>query len=390
MSSSTPALTTKSLLRIVARDVGVLLGLFLALELVLRLVAPQPVQRLLQGVYATDPTYGLTFAAGTSTVANNGFGDHVFAINSFQARDSEHGPKQPGELRILVVGDSFSENQAVDVDKLYANVLEAELGKRLPGQRVTVINAGMAGWGLWQYYTYLDQWLAKIEPDLVVLSIGITGDFVFDAVQPAAAGMALYHGQPVWPGGGWQRKAKFWAWYGVKLLDQYSHAFVALRVASYWPSLWLRVGSTPRLTALVLDNALADKVREPTTQALKVLVKKAGSGGAKVAVLSVPMRYEALPEAQQERIQWENPDLTRLDFNRPTRLLAELTAAAQVPLCDPRKGLAAATEPTYFPRFDHWNEAGNRVVAQTLLGCLERDGLLPAGQAPVGQIPAGR
>lgn len=376
MSTSSPALTTRNLLRIAARDVGVLLGIFLLAEVVLRLVAPQPVQRLLEGVYAVDPKFGLTFAAGTATVANNGFGDHVFSINSFQARDTEHGPKQPGELRILVVGDSFSENQAVDADKLYANVLEAELGKRRAGQRVTVINAGMAGWGIWQYHAYLDQWLAKIQPDVVVLAIGITGDFVYHSQQPESVGMELYHGQPAWPGG-LERKAKFWAWYGVKLLDQYSHAFVALRVASYWPSLWLRVGSTPRLTALVLDNALADKVRAPTTQALQVLVNKAKSGGAKVAVLSVPMRYEALAEAQQERIQWENPDLTRLDFNRPTQLLAELTAAAQVPLCDPRAALAAATEPTYFPRFEHWNIAGNRVVAQALLACLERDGVVP-------------
>lgn len=378
MSTSAPALKTSTLLRIVARDLGVLLGLFLVGELALRLVAPQPVQRLLEGVYAVDPKYGLTFAAGSSTVANNGFGDHAFSINSFEGRDTEHGPKQPGELRILVVGDSFSENQAVDVDKLYANVLEAELGKRRPGQRVTVVNAGMAGWGIWQYHAYLEKWLAKIQPDVVVLSIGMTGDFVFDAAQPQAPGMALYHGQPVWPGGGIERKAKFWVWYAVKMVDQYSHAFVALRVAAFWPSLWLRVGSTPRLTALVLDNSLSDKVRQPTTQALKVLVAKASSGGAKVAVLSVPMRYEALPEAQQERIQWENPDVTKLDFDRPTRLLAELAAAVQVPLCDPRKALAEATEPTYFPRFDHWNEAGNRIVAQTLLGCLERDRLLPA------------
>lgn len=378
MATADSALTSKTLLRIVARDLGVLLGLLLIAELVLRLVAPQPVQRLLEGVYAVDPKFGLTFAAGTSTVANNGFGDHVFAINSVEARDTEHGPKQPGEFRVLVVGDSFSENQAVDADKLYANVLEAELAKRSPGQRVTVINAGMAGWGIWQYHTYLDKWLAKIQPDLVVLSIGITGDFMVDATQPGPAGMALYHGQPVWPGGGLERKVKFWAWYGVKMLDQHSHAFVALRQAAFWPSLWLRVGSTPRLTALVLDNELADKVRGPTTQALKVLVNKAGSTGAKVAVLSVPMRYEALPEAQQERIQWENPDVTKLDFDRPTRLLAEVAAAVRVPLCDPRKALAAATEPTYFPRFDHWNEAGNRVVAQVLLGCLEREGLVAA------------
>ena len=376
MSTSAPALKAKTLLRIVALDLGVLLSVFIVAELLLRLLAPQPVQRLLEGVYATDPKFGLTFAAGTSTVANNGFGDHTFAINSFQARDTEHGPKQPGELRILVLGDSFSENQAMDVDKLYANVLEAELGKRRPGQRVTVVNAGMAGWGIWQYHAYLEQWLAKIAPDVVVLSIGITGDFVYDSKQPESAGMELYHGQPVWPGGGWQRKAKFWAWYGVKLLDQHSHAFVALRQAAYWPSLWLRVGSTPRLTALVLDNALADKVRGPTTEALKVLVNKAKSGGAKVAVLSVPMRYEALADAQQERIQWENPDLTRLDFDRPTRLLAELTTAVQVPLCDPRKALAAASEPTYFPRFEHWNDAGNRLVAHALLQCLEQGGLI--------------
>lgn len=101
-------------------------------------------------------------------------------MNSLGMRGPDIGPKQAGEQRVLVLGDSYMWGQGVVDDA----TVPARLGQMLrqKGRVVTVGNAGMFGtcpreWG----YT-LERHRDAFEPDLVV-AVMYVGNDVLDAIM---------------------------------------------------------------------------------------------------------------------------------------------------------------------------------------------------------------
>jgi hypothetical protein len=75
----------------------------------------------------------------------------------------------PGNLRIAVLGDSFTSGEAVSPDKKFTGVWEAKLSEKfLP--RVEVINFGVGGTGTWQQLQRFHTKAKKYKPDLTVLA----------------------------------------------------------------------------------------------------------------------------------------------------------------------------------------------------------------------------
>jgi lysophospholipase L1-like esterase len=95
--------------------------------------------------------------------------------NSLGFRDLEFAvQKQPGEFRVLALGDSFTYGQGVRLDLTWPQVLEARLRAEHSGP-VEVINAGFAcGPGVNSPDGY-DRWLAsdglQFAPDLVIVGL---------------------------------------------------------------------------------------------------------------------------------------------------------------------------------------------------------------------------
>ena len=363
--------------RTVAVDLALLIAAFLVAEGLLRLLAPQPLHTLLRNVYEVRED-GFRYRPGAEALCNNGYGDHHFAINSWGARDREYGPQQPGEWRLLCLGDSFSDNQALEVDEIYPNVLEARLNAERPeAKAVSVVNGGMAGWGLWDYHDYLMEMLARIRPDVVVVAVGAAGDLVKSARHPPPVAVTLRTGLPVSANASLAARIKWGLWYGNQLLKDHSHAYVALRRLTYYPGLWLGVTKVPRFSHLITDPAAAARVVEPTTTLLRQIKAVCEAHSVRLVILNVPRIYEVDADARRMKIELERPDLTQFDITRPARLLRAIATEVGIPLCDPTTDLAIAPEPTYFPEFAHWNIEGNRVVADGLRHLLAAEGLLP-------------
>jgi lysophospholipase L1-like esterase len=94
-------------------------------------------------------------------------------INSLGFRDDEFVvDKQPGELRVLALGDSFTQGQGVQLADSWPQVLERELA-RLHAGPVQVINGGFAT-GHHSPDGY-DAWMASdgllLHPDLVIVGL---------------------------------------------------------------------------------------------------------------------------------------------------------------------------------------------------------------------------
>ncbi|MCC6793485.1 MAG: hypothetical protein IT366_00085 [Candidatus Hydrogenedentes bacterium] len=86
-------------------------------------------------------------------------------------RDREFGPKEDGEIRVLLLGDSFTFGWGLEIDQTIGRQLETMLNASGSAKRFTVINAGVDGYGPWQERIRLHKIGLALEPDIVVLQL---------------------------------------------------------------------------------------------------------------------------------------------------------------------------------------------------------------------------
>jgi hypothetical protein len=108
-------------------------------------------------------------------------------MNSHGLRDREYDyEKPPGTVRILALGDSFTEAFQFDLERTWTKLLEERLNGRGDGRRYEVINAGRSGMATtheWLFYSHEGK---KYDPDLVLL-LFIVNDFQENSKKLALA-----------------------------------------------------------------------------------------------------------------------------------------------------------------------------------------------------------
>ncbi len=117
-----------------------------------------------------DPLTGWSHVPRTSGRLNLGGPDAgIVRINSLGFRGREVTPrKDPGVVRVLVVGDSFVFGVGVDEEHLFVNRLEARL-RDLTGVPHEVVNLGVVGFSTDQEYLLLRERGLALAPDVVLL-----------------------------------------------------------------------------------------------------------------------------------------------------------------------------------------------------------------------------
>lgn len=87
-------------------------------------------------------------------------------------------PKQPGELRVIVLGDSMTVSAGVDFGAIYTSLLEKRLRSARPGLRV--INLAVGGYNLEQYALVLQEVGLALHPDFILIGLCADNDFAVD------------------------------------------------------------------------------------------------------------------------------------------------------------------------------------------------------------------
>ncbi len=87
--------------------------------------------------------------------------------------------KDTNEIRLLTLGDSFTEGDGCDFDSSYPKVLSTLLQKEFPNLKVNVMNAGASGSDPWFEYKKFNDLLLKYKPDIVLYTNG-SNDMLFD------------------------------------------------------------------------------------------------------------------------------------------------------------------------------------------------------------------
>jgi tetratricopeptide (TPR) repeat protein len=97
----------------------------------------------------------------------------LVAVNSKGFSGPELGPKQPGELRVLFLGDSTPLGIGLaDWRQSFVFQLEELLRDSLPDVHVRIINAATAGYSSWQCRRLLELRGDELQPDIVVCYFG--------------------------------------------------------------------------------------------------------------------------------------------------------------------------------------------------------------------------
>ena len=168
-----------------SRNLALLLGALavalLAAEGIVRLVAPQRLAPAFvfdsaDTVHQLDPVFGRVMKRSIS--APFVFGTHV-QTNALGLRDRELGPKGPTEIRILSLGDSYAMGYGVEIEQSYGRVLEGRLNRKFPSRRVSVVSAGVEGYGTQQMMMSFERLRGPLQPDFVLATF-VAGNDVYD------------------------------------------------------------------------------------------------------------------------------------------------------------------------------------------------------------------
>ncbi len=368
-----------------------------------------------------DPLLGWSYIPGATYVHESaeacpGWGSSG-VINSKGLRDHEFDvPKPEGVVRILALGDSFTEAFQFDLDRTWTKLLEASLNASGDGRRYEVINAGRSGMGTTLEWLYFSQRGRDLGADMVLV-LFVPNDFQDNSKRLA---LATAYGPYLVPaaGGGFDLDTSFLQSRDYRMRKR----LTSIKRISYVASAAIDRYKVWRATRAARKQAAArgerlgkidvaareglglawteedflwvESPREEwlesariTQEALRRLHQEVATSGARLIVFGGTSRIQVHPAAITATLA-AHPSW---NLDRPSgwvRAVAEQEGFAFHDLVPAFRNAAAESDVFLHGCREnggegHWSEVGNRLAAEEMARALESGGLL----APRGAVP---
>jgi hypothetical protein len=285
-------------------------------------------------------------------------------LNAGGYRQADFSPLAEGR-RIVAVGDSFTFGHGVEGEEAYPRVLERLLAER--GERAQVVNAGVPGRWVDEYYLELRERSLALAPDLVVLGFFVGNDIDGEDARTHVWRERDEHGGPlridvddVRVEEGYRvQKVKKPRWSLPVVRDSHLAQLVIDAARSFGAEI-----GTPRLKEEdVFRPTYSPETEEALSRVEDLLVAirdVCREHGADLLVVIIPMRQQVYPA---ERRGHED-----LDWDKPQRLVEDFLTRNGVAWLDLRPALVAASSgpPLYFAIDSHWTPRGHEVAAEAI------------------------
>jgi hypothetical protein len=276
-------------------------------------VIPAGPERGLKSLLTFDQTLQTRYLpkATTRITSPQGEFDVFYRTNELGLRGAEVPPKAANEKRVLAVGNSFVEGWGVKEDEAFVSVAQAAANKQQtnPGaSKITVVNAGISGYGAAQVYLNTKRIWSATNPDLVLMvlvgtmvsadqqylrlahkdSHGIAQGLSADAVlNGGVSETEAVKSRPVAP------------W--IESLSRISATvrLIRNRLANEAEINRIKIGDpeTDMLAAYRSDAASLQTMLQPTLQHVAALADWTRQRGAKFTLLYLPMAFQLSPDA---------------------------------------------------------------------------------------------
>lgn len=325
--------------------------------------------------YRPDPELGHAFAPGfRGRFCHPEYEGELIETNSDGFRDLEWpAPERaaPGELRVLVLGDSTTVGFGVRREEAIPALLAGELERLVPERALRVLNAGVPGYGARHAQVLLERVWERVRPDLALV-LFYDGNDLADARTHAELGR-----DP----GGEQRAAVqspeagdptllsfgYWRRYSI-LWDR-----IAIQWAKSSPDRRFHAPGhafdAPLLEALRREpGAGVREELEWTAQALLAMAERCRAGGAQLLVARIPARVQVDRGALEKLLERLGESAEAFDPSLPGRAVLERCEQAGIATVDLSGVLSpggSGAQATYFLE-GHPSRLGNRLAAEEL------------------------
>lgn len=314
--------------------------LFFSFEGATRLFFPQNVRIVdlnQETLGVRDSVLGYHYRPDTRVVIRGPEFSCNYVINEQGLRDAVvYGPKSPGVIRILLLGDSFAFGAGCEYADTWAVILEDEL--KTAGHKVEVVKAGMVGFDTRTEMLYLERIFSRFDPDLILVALLPNDLFTNTPVEAADPDTAFVKGS--------------FLFHSVTLLKR-------LLVSRDW--LYVRLYlSTGRRDFFLDEPSAVFKRQIRVTKALLLQGQRfARNRGAGFLVLSIPQQFQVLAEARDYELHGIDPRAVDRVFLR----FAEEEGFIWIPTLETLATAYKTENKNLYFRYDgHLNREGSRVL----------------------------
>lgn len=332
-------------------------------EIYLRFFDPRP----LEAAYVWRDGTLRHLPSFTYEYARDEFSNRV-RFNSHGLRGPEIGPRRKAVTRVLFLGDSFVEGKQVAEDDVLTAVL-AEAAEDA-GLTLEVINAGVSGYGTAEELLLWEKLGKSLGPDIVILGF-YPNDVRNNADRRA---FVLERGRPVR-----RREPKLpkvrWIYDLRKYLSSRSHLYILIQeTKDEWKRRREReeTGNAPLESEDVFARAPSPRVREGWDLTLGLMTRlrqEVEASGARFVVAVFPTRFQVDDELWERHTLRLGLDADSYDLRVPQRHLMAWADSTGAEVIDLLESFRSRNESNsfYFSTDAHWNPAGHRLAAETLL-----------------------
>ena len=377
------------------------------LEIGMRLLTPGPVLIGFDSLWLPDPVLGWRLKPDSDVSVWTAGTMVRVSTNSHGWRDVEHTLAKPeGVFRILVLGDSFMEGDAVSDEDTFARQLET-VARQDGLENVDVINMSVSGYGTLQsYLAYVEEGMSY-SPDLVLLGF-FNGNDVNDNYRPfqvASSGEAAFTviSRP------FLESSAQGEW--VIMQPDYDRALELYNQRQEW-SLWHRSRALSVLARVLATYWAEQEKADPTgdgaapgdefwadpdlceeaplftegwavTERILVELDDAvRESGAQLVVFTVPAREETDSEYSQQVVHTlEELNILCLEKGESNQQALGVLERSGIPVVDLLPSFRVALNEEgreLYARDNHWNAEGYALAAEEVFEALSAQGFLPA------------
>ena len=306
-------------------------------------------------------------------------------ISAQGLRDRCFGPKSADEFRIVMLGDSFMMGIATSMEDTISRSLERLLNEGPLTKRVTVINAGVGGYGPWQERIILRKRGFPLEPDLVIVQLFPANDIDNSLTRVGKRLRALDHR---WHravlryeyGNLWQVRLSEW-------LNDHSWAYKWLQQAHDEDRLFVRVWNSVRLLPRCrIPKLPRGDARWPYIETeleewypelfegldlfmedVKGIREDCDAKQVDFVAFCVPCHC-LVSDKHWDRFKRMAPRGVRYERGKGLRVVREELEQAGIPYCEVAGAFFGRSDPDelYYPTEGHFTALGCQLVAQRL------------------------